>query len=130
MEKNQEFDVGKHSGAVKKAFLTMKLSLCFLILGLSGVYGNAFAQTKVNLSVRNATVQEVFKQLTATTDYRFVYSSDLLKGTAKVTCDFQDESIETVMSECLKGTNLWYRIEDNVLVLTLARTGTHSELFG
>ena len=118
MEKNQEFDVGKHSGAVKKAFLTMKLSLCFLILGLSGVYGNAFAQTKVNLSVRNATVQEVFKQLTATTDYRFVYSSDLLKGTAKVTCDFQDESIETVMSECLKGTNLWYRIEDNVVVIS------------
>ena len=25
---------------------------------------------------------------------------------------------------------LIYRIEDNVLVLTLARTGTHSELFG
>ena len=118
MEKNQEFDVGVRSGAVKKAFLTMKLSLCFLILGLSGVYGNAFAQTKVNLSVRNATVQEVFKQLTATTDYRFVYSSDLLKGTAKVTCDFQDESIETVMTECLKGTNLWYRIEDNVVVIS------------
>ena len=118
MEKNQEFDVGFRSDAVKKAFLTMKLSLCFLILGLSGVYGNAFAQTKVNLSVRNATVQEVFKQLTATTDYRFVYSSDLLKGTAKVTADFQDESIETVMAECLKGTNLWYRIEDNVVVIS------------
>ena len=63
-------------------------------------------------------MQEVFKQLTATTDYRFVYSSDLLKGTAKVTRDFQDESIETVMSECLKGTNLWYRIEDNVVVIS------------
>lgn len=25
---------------------------------------------------------------------------------------------------------LVYRIEDNVLVLTLARTGTHSDLFG
>ena len=33
MKKNQEFDVGKHSGKLRKTFLTMKLSLCFLIMG-------------------------------------------------------------------------------------------------
>ena len=34
--------------------------------------------------------------------------------------------------EChiLPGWLLVYRIEDNVLVLTLSRTGTHSDLFG
>lgn len=34
--------------------------------------------------------------------------------------------------EChiLPGWLLVYRIEDDVLVLTLARTGTHSDLFG
>ena len=84
MKKNQEFDVGKHSGKLRKTFLTMKLSLCFLIMGLTSVYGNAFSQLKVNLTVHNATLQEVFEQLTETTDYRFVYSSDLLsRATSK-----------------------------------------------
>ena len=118
MKKNQEFDVGKHSGKLRKTFLTMKLSLCFLIMGLTSVYGNAFSQLKVNLTVHNATLQEVFEQLTETTDYRFVYSSDLLNKTQKITCDFQNESIESVLAECLEGTNLWYRVEDNIVVIS------------
>lgn len=120
MKKNQEFDVGKHSGKLQKTFLTMKLSLCFLIMGLTSVYGNAFSQLKVNLTVHNATLQEVFEQLTETTDYRFVYSSDLLNKTQKITCDFQNESIESVLAECLEGTNLWYRIEgeDKVVIIS------------
>ena len=118
MKKNQEFDVGKHSGKLRKTFLTMKLSLCFLIMGLTSVYGNAFSQLKVNLTVRNASLQEVFEQLTETTDYRFVYSSDLLNKTQKITCDFQNESIESVLAECLEGTNLWYRVEDNIVVIS------------
>ena len=118
MKKNQEFDVGKHSGKLRKTFLTMKLSLCFLIMGLTSVYGNAFSQLKVNLTVHNATLQEVFEQLTETTDYRFVYSSDLLNKAQKITCDFQNESIESVLAECLQGTNLWYRVEDNIVVIS------------
>ena len=118
MKKNQEFDVGKHSGKLRKTFLTMKLSLCFLIMGLTSVYGNAFSRLKVNLTVHNATLQEVFEQLTETTDYRFVYSSDLLNKTQKITCDFQNESIESVLAECLEGTNLWYRVEDNIVVIS------------
>lgn len=118
MKKNQEFDVGKHSGKLRKTFLTMKLSLCFLIMGLTSVYGNAFSQLKVNLTVHNATLQEVFEQLTETTDYRFVYSSDLLNKAQKITCDFQNESIEAVLAECLEGTNLWYRVEDNIVVIS------------
>lgn len=120
MKKNQEFDVGKHSGKLRKTFLTMKLSLCFLIMGLTSVYGNAFSQLKVNLTVHNATLQEVFEQLTETTDYRFVYSSDLLNKAQKITCDFQNESIESVLAECLEGTNLWYRIEgqDKVVIIS------------
>lgn len=87
-------------------------------MGLTSVYGNAFSQLKVNLTVHNATLQEVFEQLTETTDYRFVYSSDLLNKTQKITCDFQNESIESVLAECLEGTNLWYRVEDNIVVIS------------
>ena len=89
-------------------------------MGLTSVYGNAFSQLKVNLTVHNATLQEVFEQLTETTDYRFVYSSDLLNKAQKITCDFQNESIESVLAECLEGTNLWYRIEgeDKVVIIS------------
>lgn len=46
MKKNQESDVGKASGVVWKMWLTMKLLFCFLLIGFSTVYGNAFSQVK------------------------------------------------------------------------------------
>ena len=49
MKKNQESDVGKASGVVWKMWLTMKLLFCFLLIGFSTFYGNAFSQ--VNISV-------------------------------------------------------------------------------
>mgnify|MGYP000687294715 FL=1 len=51
MKKNQESDVGKASGVVWKMWLTMKLLFCFLLIGFSTVYGNAFSQVKISISV-------------------------------------------------------------------------------
>ena len=48
MKKNQESDVGKASGVVWKMWLTMKLLFCFLLIGFSTVYGNAFSQVKIH----------------------------------------------------------------------------------
>lgn len=50
------------------------------------------------------------------------------KYTVKPTAQFKKD-YKMAMKRGLK-IGLTYRIEDDVLVLTLARTGTHSDLFG
>ena len=90
MKKNQESDVGKASGVVWKMWLTMKLLFCFLLIGFSTVYGNAFSQVKISISVNEVSLQEVFEKLTEQTGYHFVYSNEMLQRTGKVSVDMQD----------------------------------------
>ena len=63
MKKNQESDVGKASGVVWKMWLTMKLLFCFLLIGFSTVYGNAFSQVKISISVNEVSLQKEKKKI-------------------------------------------------------------------
>lgn len=47
----------------------MKLLFCFLLIGFSTVYGNAFSQVKISISVNEVSLQEVFEKLTEQTGY-------------------------------------------------------------
>lgn len=118
MKKNCESDVGKISGWVKKIWLTMKLLICILVMGLSSVYGSVFSQVKVSISVNDASLQEVFEELTLLTGYHFVYSSDMLQHAGRISVALQEEELDKVMAECLKNTGLWYRLEDNIVVIS------------
>ncbi len=118
MKKNRESDIGRNTDIIGKIWRTMKLLCCFLMLGLSTLYGRTFAQEKVTISMNNASLQEVFTKLGELTGYHFVYSSDLLRKTDRLTIDLQNEELEQVMKVCLKNTNLWYRLEDNIVVIS------------
>lgn len=118
MKKNRESDIGSYTGIMGKMWLTMKLLFCFLLIGLSTVYGSTFAQVKVSISVRDASLQKVFEKLTDLTGYHFVYSSDMLRQTGKVSIEFQDQNLDQVLAACLKNTGLWYRLEDNIVVIS------------
>ena len=118
MKKNRESDIGSCSGVVRKMWLTMKLLFCFLLVGFSTVYASISAQVKVSISIQDASLQEVFEELTGLTGYHFVYSSDMLSRTGKVSVELQNRDLEEVLAVCLKNTELWYRLEDNIVVIS------------
>ena len=132
MKKNQESDVGKASGVVWKMWLTMKLLFCFLLIGFSTVYGNAFSQVKISISVNEVSLQEVFEKLTEQTGYHFVYSNEMLQRTGKVSVDMQNCDLGQIMAVCLKNTGLWYRLEDNIIVISpkFRQPDVHSDSAG
>lgn len=118
MKKNQEFDVGKKSGVVQKMCLTMKLLFLSLVMGFSTVSANTFSQVKINISVNESSLTEVFKQLSQQTGLHFAYSSDILQHTEKISIEMQNQDLSDVMRECLKNTNLWYRMEGDIVVIS------------
>ena len=118
MKKNQEFDVGRNSYVVKKICLMMKLLVCLLTLGFSTVLGNTHAQVKLSLSMTNATLPEVFEEITRQTGYHFAYSDNLLEKQKKVTVSFSKTDLEVVLKECLKETGLGYRVEDRIVMIS------------
>lgn len=63
-------------------------------------------------------MQEVFEKLTEQTGYHFVYSNEMLQRTGKVSVDMQNCDLGQIMAVCLKNTGLWYRLEDNIIVIS------------
>ena len=118
MKKNQEFDVGKNSGVVRKMCLTMKLLFVFLVMGFTTVCANTFSQIKVNISAKESSLIEVFEKLSDQTGLHFAYSSDILRRAGKVNIDMQNQDLSDVLKECLKNTDLWYRLEGDIVVVS------------
>lgn len=77
-----------------------------------------FSQVKISISVNEVSLQEVFEKLTEQTGYHFVYSNEMLQRTGKVSVDMQDCDLGQIMAVCLKNTGLWYRLEDNIIVIS------------
>ena len=118
MEKNRDFDIGWGSNVITKMFRIMKVFICILILGLSTVSASTFSQVRVSLDMKNATLKEVLKEITKVTGYEFVYSNNELENVGKISLSVENKDLQEVLAECLKGTQLWYVIEDQIVVIS------------
>ena len=118
MEKNRDFDIGWGSNVMLKMFRIMKVFICILIMGLSTVSANTFSQVRVSLDMKNVTLKEVFKEITKLTGYEFVYSNNEIEHIGKVSLNINNKDLKDVLAECLKGTQLWYMIEEQIVVIS------------
>ena len=76
MKKNRDLDVGSWPDIVRKMYLTMKICICLLILGLSTVSARTHSQTRFSLEAKNKTLPEIFQEITRLSGYEFMYSSN------------------------------------------------------
>ena len=118
MEKNRDFDIGWGSNVIMKMFRIMKVFICILILGLSTVSASTFSQVRVSIDMKNATLKEVFKEITKVTGYEFVYSNNEVESVGKISLHVENKDLRDVLAECLKGTQLWYMIENQLVVVS------------
>ena len=84
MKKNRDLDIGSWPDIVWKMYLTMKICVCLLILGLSTVSARTHSQTRLTLDAKNKTLPEIFQEITRLSGYEFMYSSNELRHVGKV----------------------------------------------
>ena len=118
MKKNRDLDIGSWPDIVWKMYLTMKICVCLLILGLSTVSARTHSQTRLTLDAKNKTLPEIFQEITRLSGYEFMYSSNELRHVGKVSVQVEDRDLSDILAECLKNTGLWYRLEDDVIIIS------------
>ncbi len=118
MKKNRDLDVGSWPDIVRKMYLTMKICICLLILGLSTVSARTHSQTRFSLEAKNKTLPEIFQEITRLSGYEFMYSSNELRHVGKVSVEAEDRDLNDILGVCLKNTGLWYRLGDDVIVIS------------
>ena len=99
-----------------KMLTIMKLTTILLLVACLRVSAVGYAQN-VTISVKDATIQEVFLEIFHQTGYQVFYQDAYLDKADKVNIDVKDTPIETVLHQCLDGLGLTYTIKDNTIVL-------------
>ena len=98
----------------------MKCVILFLFFSFSGIAATYSQNTRLTLTLDDVSLTEVFAQIREMSDYTFIYNADDVRNVRVKSLHVTDASIEEVLDACLQGTNFSYRIEDNVVVISLS----------
>ncbi len=102
-------------GKVKKLLLIMKLTVMMLIVCLQ-ISAAAVGQN-VSLSVKDATLKEVFAEINEQTGYSFFYRDSYLRNAGRLTLEVTDMPLEAVLNQCFVNIPVDYQIVDNTVVI-------------
>ncbi|MEL7585618.1 MAG: TonB-dependent receptor [Prolixibacteraceae bacterium] len=97
----------------------MKLTTFLCFLSVMALAANSYSQnSRFDLSVKNASIIEVFDEIERVTDFGFLFKTDQLDLTKTYNIDFRDTNIEKIMNELLPPENYAYQIIDRNIVIT------------
>ena len=102
-----------------RMFIIMKtwfvlLFVCTMHLSASNLYSQ---QKKMDISMKNASLVDVFRYIRQNSDYTFVYDSDAVKQMKTVSLDMKNVAIEEILEQCFKGSSFVYLIEGNLVII-------------
>lgn len=102
----------------KKLQLVMKISTLLLLIVLH-VSAKNYAQEKVTLNFKGASLIVVLKSIEKQSSYRFFYSDDIVPASKTLTIGVKNANINEVMDLMLEGLPLnWKMIEGNRIIIT------------
>lgn len=113
-------------GNCTRPFLTkllkiMRLTSVILLLGALTVKAGGFSQdVKVNLSLNGVKLTTFFKAIERETDYRFVYSNDVIPKGNIVTIKAKQRPLSQVMNEVMEQAALKYRFDETAGVIIIS----------
>lgn len=98
-------------GTPYKFLLIMKLTLILTLLFILNVRANTYSQgAKLDINIQQATLKELFEQVKSQSDYKFLYNNDLVNDDLKIDVKIKGGSIEDILTEPLKKSNLSFKV--------------------
>src|ERR1051326_6169278 len=98
----------------RKTLLCMKLTIVLVVMACVQVMGKGTAQT-VTLSLKDAPVQNVLKEVSRQTGISIVYKESLFKDFSPVTIAVKDATVQQVMKLCFTGQPFTYQLKGNII---------------
>src|SRR6185312_9748524 len=99
-----------------KTLLVMKITVIILLAASLHVCATGYSQ-KITLSVKNASLEKVFKDIRKQSGYNFLYSYSDLKKAEPISLNVANSEITEVLNLCFKGQPLAYTIVDKVVIV-------------
>ena len=98
--------------------LPMKLMILLIFVFSIPAFSAAYSQEgSVSFSAENMRVEEIIKHVRNISWYKFLFNHEELRSVGTKSVKFANTPIRDVMNEVLRGTNLTYRLEKDVIVI-------------
>jgi TonB-linked SusC/RagA family outer membrane protein len=96
----------------------MKLTLVLTMLFLLNANANTYSQgAKLDISIKQATLKELFEQIKSKSGYKFLYNNDLVNDELRIDVNIKRGSIEEILTEPLKQSNLTFKVIDKQIIV-------------
>lgn len=99
-----------------KSLLAMKLLILFTVAACLQVSARGYSQT-ITLSLENAPLEKVFKEIKKQTGYSFVYTRAQLKNTLPITYQVKNGVLKDVLEQCFRNQPLSFVIDGRYIVV-------------
>lgn len=117
MKKNDPKQRHRRCPALSKMLKIMKVTTLLFFLALLHVSANSFSQTRLNLKFEKETLEGVFSKIEANTDYSIFYKNDLVQNSKEITGEYKDASVNEILDQILKASNLSYTIKGKLIMI-------------
>jgi len=87
----------------------MKITAFLLLVFITCAYAEGNAQ-KVTLSLKNAKLEDAFKQISAQTGYKFLYSDEVVRRSSRVNARFEKADLHEVLNDLLPNDGFSFKI--------------------
>lgn len=102
----------KNKHYFSRNFFTM-MFLFFVVI--APVCGQTTKNNNLSLNVQNQPLSEVFRQISALTDYKFFYDQNIVDKTPNITLNVRNVTIEDILDRITVRTKLYFYRTDNTI---------------
>lgn len=95
-----------------------KLTTLLILISLMQVSAKVYSQAgKLDLSIKKATILQVFDEIEDNSSYRFFYDNEHVDLTKEVSIESTNQEIAAVLQELFEGTDLTYQVNDHLILV-------------
>jgi len=104
---------------ILKILMVMKLTTFFLLISILSVAARGYSQhARLNLSLQNASIQELFQEIEKQSEFNFFYKDDQIDVNKMVSIEADNSLIGEVLNEIFENSGVSYTVVDKVIVIT------------
>lgn len=82
----------------------------------------------ITLSLKDASLKQLFKSVEQQTDFRFVYSREAMEQSKPVSIDVKNESLENVLRLSFSKQPLTYLVEEKLIIIKIDKKKTETSI--
>ncbi len=104
---------------ILKILMVMKLTTFFFLISILSVTARGYSQhARLDLSLQNASLQELFLEIEKQSEFNFFYKDDQIDVNRTVNITADNSLIGEVLNEVFENSDVSYTVVDKVIVIT------------